>query len=133
MASIEGRELRLLLVEDSDDDAELIQLHLEEGGVPAAITRVDNRRSLGARLEEAGWDLVICDHHLPDLDSLRALEMVRQRRGDLPFIVVSGSIPEAEADEVRRLGARHVIDKKRLETLAPLVSREFGPTMGNRG
>ncbi|MBS1191219.1 MAG: diguanylate cyclase protein [Rhodocyclaceae bacterium] len=116
---------RLLLVEDSDDDAELIRLSLEQAGLAAAISRVSRREDLCRCLEEGGWDAVVCDHHLPDLDSLRALELVAARQAGLPFILVSGAIPDELAAEVLRRGARDFISKGDLGKLPAALGREL--------
>jgi EAL domain-containing protein (putative c-di-GMP-specific phosphodiesterase class I)/GGDEF domain-containing protein len=125
--------LRILLVEDCDDDAELLRLTLEEAGLDFSLTRVRDRAGLTSRLqcaERAGgrgncWDLAISDHHLHDLDSLAALAMIHAAQPDLPLIVISGAMDDAEAAEAMRLGARDFIDKHSLVKLLPVIRREL--------
>lgn len=125
--------LRILLVEDSDDDAELLRLTLVEAGLDFSLTRVRDRASLAGRLQCAGrsggrgncWDLAISDHNLPDLDSLTALAMIAEVQPSLPLIVISGAMSDAEAAAAMRLGARDFIAKHALVKLLPVIEREL--------
>lgn len=117
--------LKVLAVEDSDDDFELIRNELTEGGFTAMCERVETAMSLRAALEHKSWDMVICDHNLPALDSLSALKMVREVSENLPFIIVSGLIPDEVAIEAMRRGARDFICKDNLSKLVPVVEREL--------
>src|SRR5262245_26260511 len=88
------RTLRLLLVEDTDDDAVLIARSLRQAGFAPEIHRVETAAAFRAALREADWDLVISDHSLPQFSSTAALACLQESELDLPFIVVSGSIDE---------------------------------------
>ena len=85
--------LRVLAVEDSDDDVELIRNELAEGGFAVVHERVETAESLKAALEQESWDVVICDHNLPALNSISAMKIVREMAENVPFIIVSGLIP----------------------------------------
>src|SRR5215211_3686060 len=98
--------LRVLLVEDSEDDALLLLRELRRGGYEPLSERVDTAGDMEAALEERGWDLVIADHSMPEFSSSAALELLR-RKGfvDLPFIIVSGYIGENAAVAAMKAGA----------------------------
>src|SRR5512142_3349334 len=89
--------LRLLVIEDSADDAQLMVRAIERGGYDVQSERVENEPALRRALDTQQWELVICDYSLPSFSALRALEMVRTSGQDLPFIIVSGSIGEESA------------------------------------
>jgi two-component system, cell cycle sensor histidine kinase and response regulator CckA len=115
--------LRLLLLEDNPVDAELILTTLERAGIRHDAVRVDHREDFVSALEEHGFDLILADFCLPSFDGLSALEIVRSRHKDLPFIFVSGAIGEEVAIESLRKGATDYVLKQRLSRLAPAVGR----------
>lgn len=117
--------LRVLVVEDSEDDFELIRNELAEGGLTVLSERVETAASLKVALAHEFWDMVICDHDLPALDSLSALGIVREVAVNVPFIIVSGLIPDEVAIEAMRHGARDFIRKDNLSKLVPVVEREL--------
>ncbi len=114
--------LNILLIEDSKDDAFLLIEQLKRGGFAPDWKRVETEdefsSSVGPHL-----DLIISDFTLPQFSVLRALELLRQHRLDLPFIVVSGTIGEERAVECLKAGATDYLLKDRLSRLAPMVSR----------
>ncbi|MHB9106396.1 MAG: sensor histidine kinase [Armatimonadota bacterium] len=116
--------LRVLLIEDSDDDAVLLQAALEEGGLAVDVTRVQTEAELQDALTRP-WDVVVSDFRLPRFDGLAALRMVRAADADVPFILVSGAIGEEIAVEVMRAGAVDFVLKDHLLRLAPAVRREL--------
>jgi len=121
-----SQPLRVLLIEDSADDALLLKLELEADGFEPDITRVEHRAALEQALEQApdnGWGVVISDYNLPQFDGLEALDLVRRRAPDLPFILVSGAVGEEIAVEAMRAGAQDFILKHNLFRLAPAVRR----------
>jgi diguanylate cyclase (GGDEF)-like protein/PAS domain S-box-containing protein len=115
--------LRVLIIEDQPDDAELIAEYLRDAGLTAVWERVDTEAAFAAKLD-AGMDLIIADYHLPQFDAERALEMLKKRDLDIPFIVVSGTIGEDAAVAVMRSGARDYVFKENLSRLRPAVERE---------
>lgn len=119
--------LRLLLVEDSDDDARLVVRTVSRAGWDVDHDRVCARDDLAARLGDA-WDAVICDHGLPGFDSLSALACVREADPDLPFIIVSGSITEDAVVEAMNAGAGDYVTKHNLDRLVPALDRELSKT-----
>ncbi len=121
--------LRILLVEDSADDAELLRLALEESGMAVHLSRVGKRADLLQALQQDGWDLLICDHNLPDLDALAILALVAASRSSagrpaLPCLVLSGEISEQEALAALANGARACLSKDALHELVPTLQRE---------
>jgi two-component system, NarL family, sensor histidine kinase UhpB len=118
--------LRVLLVEDSEDDALLLLRELRRGGYEPFSERVDTAGDMEAALEERGWDLVIADHSMPEFSSSAALELLR-RKGfvDLPFIIVSGYIGEDAAVAAMKAGAHDYIMKDNLARLNTAIEREL--------
>jgi two-component system, NarL family, sensor histidine kinase UhpB len=118
--------LRVLLVEDSEDDALLLLRELRRGGYEPLCERVDTAGDMEAALDERGWDLVIADHSMPEFSSSAALELLR-RKGfvDLPFIIVSGRIGEDAAVAAMKAGAHDYIMKDNLARLNTAIEREL--------
>jgi CheY-like chemotaxis protein len=119
-----SRELRLLMIEDSEEDAELIRMELERAGYRVQCKRVQTEADLLVALEEP-WDLIISDFRMPGFDGLRAFAIYEQRRIDVPFIFVSGEIGEERAVEAMRAGARDYMLKDNLARLNVAVRREL--------
>jgi diguanylate cyclase (GGDEF)-like protein len=117
--------LRLLQVEDREDDAALVELALTRAGYDVLARRVDNAESLRRELHESEWDLVIADYTMPGFSGTKALAIVREQHPDLPFIFVSGTIGEDTAVAAMRTGAHDYIMKGNLARLAPAVEREL--------
>ncbi len=118
-----SQPLRVLILEDRPDDAELVVEHLRRAGLVAAFERVDTEAGFAAKLR-AGLDLILADYSLPQFDAPRALEMLKERDLDIPFIVVSGTVGEDAAVAVMRGGARDYVFKGNLSRLRPVIERE---------
>ncbi len=114
--------LRILLLEDSIQDAELIQDLLEADHFVCEVTRVQTRDEFLAALEDSGFDLILADYKLPSFDGLSALKLAQGARPDLPFIFVSG-FGEEIAIEALTSGATDYVLKTRLSRLVPSVQR----------
>lgn len=117
--------LRVLLVEDSEDDALLLERQLKRGGLDAITRRVDSAAALRAALTHQPWDVIITDHNLPGFDSHAALELVRASACDAPVIIVSGSIGEDLAVAAMKAGAADYLMKDNLARLVPAIEREL--------
>jgi PAS domain S-box-containing protein len=117
--------LRVLQVEDSEEDAELIVRELRRGGYAPEAHRIDTPHDLRRSLAERGWDLVISDYVMPSFTALEALAIVRASSLDLPFLIVSGTIGEETAVDALRAGAHDFLVKGRLARLTPAVEREL--------
>lgn len=118
------RPLRVLMIDDSQDEAELVLRELRRAGFAPVWRRVDDAASLTAALDEP-WEIVLCDYSMPGFGPLQALSIVRARGLDLPFILVSGTVGEEAAVEAMRAGVHDFVLKDRLARLAPAISREL--------
>jgi PAS domain S-box-containing protein len=120
------RRLRLLIVEDDENDAELLLLELRRGNFDVTWRRVDTADAMKERLDQNVWDLVVSDYSMPEFDAPRALAVLKESGLDLPFIVLSGTITEEEhAVEALRAGAHDFISKGNLARLLPAIDREL--------
>lgn len=119
-----GKPLRLLVVEDSEADAELLALAIRKGGYDVSYKRVDTREALRLSLVDS-WDLIVSDHSMPGFSGVAALSMVREKSPDVPFIFVSGTIGEDIAVDAMRIGAQDYIMKGNLTRLIPAIEREL--------
>jgi two-component system, cell cycle sensor histidine kinase and response regulator CckA len=115
--------LAILIVEDSADDAFLVERTLDKAGLRPRVRRVDDQAGVREALAGAHWDLVICDHHLPGLDPMEVLRMVAAHDAALPFILISGSAAEHEIVDAMHAGAWGFVSKQQLSRLAPLIAR----------
>ena len=118
-----AERLRVLVLEDYADDADLAVLELRRGGFEVEWTRVEVEADFRAALQEDRFDLVLADYNLPDIDARAALEVLRELAPDVPFIIVSGSIGEDTAVAAMQLGAADYILKDRLARLSQAVRR----------
>jgi PAS domain S-box-containing protein len=126
------KPLRVLIVEDAETDAALLEFELERLGYAVQGRRVDNANAMLEALEHQPWDLVIADYVLPGFDGLAALALVQQAGLDLPFIVVSGHITENAAVAAMKAGAHDYVMKDNLARLGPAVERELREARGRR-
>lgn len=118
-------KLRVLIVEDSPEDALLIVRELQRPGYDVSYERVDTELSLKQVLARGNWDIVLCDYTLPQLSGAVALHIVRQIEADLPFIFVSGTLGEDVAVEAMKSGVDDYVMKNNLKRLVPVVEREL--------
>lgn len=116
--------LRLLIIEDSEDDAELICMELERADFDVTWKRVETEDGFREALEES-WDLIISDFQMPDFDGLRAFAIYKECAVDIPFIFVSGALGEERAVQAMRAGARDYLLKGKLARLNVAVKREL--------
>jgi signal transduction histidine kinase len=120
-----NQPLRVLIVEDSESDAALLEIELRRGGYGPACHRVDTVEQMRSALEGQPWDLVIADYRMPRFDGLSALALVKQLGLDLPFIIVSGHITDETAVAAMKAGAHDYVMKDKLARLCPAVAREL--------
>src|SRR3977135_1566794 len=111
--------LRLLLIEDSEDDAALVVRALTFSGYHVVVERVETGAALVAALEKQSWDLAIADYAMPRFSGTAALELLRERDPDMPFIFVSGTIGDDAAVAALKTGAQDYIIKGNLKRLLP--------------
>ena len=124
--------LALLMVEDSQDDAELVVLELARAGFDVRFRRVDTEDAMRAALAAERWDLVMSDYSMPRFDAIAALRVLRGTGDDVPFIIVSGTITEEIAIAAMREGASDFFSKQRLARLPPVVERELREAAARR-
>src|SRR5215204_936106 len=121
-----GVPLRVLVVEDYEDDALLLLRELRRGGYDTVHERVDTAGAMEAALDGQEWDLVIADHSMPAFSSSAALELLRNKGfADLPFIIVSGQIGEQVAVGAMKAGAQDYLMKDNLARLNTAIEREL--------
>jgi len=117
--------LRILVVEDCEDDYDLLLLNLRQAGFEASAVRVETVAEIEAALARNEWQMVFSDYDLPGFDGLRVLELVRARDPEIPFLIVSGVIDEQQAVAAVKAGAQDYFFKGKLARLGPAVSREL--------
>ena len=120
-----GKALRVLIVEDSEDDAILVARELGRGGYELTYERVDTAAGMRDAFARLPWEAVIADYAMPYFNALVALEIARSHDPDIPFIVVSGTIGEDIAVETMRAGANDYVMKGNLARVAPAMEREL--------
>jgi PAS domain S-box-containing protein len=118
------RQLRVLLIEDSEFDAMLLVRHLQSRGFSIRHQRAATQPEMESALAEQEWDLVLCDYQMPHFAVLPALALLKRKGLDLPFIIVSGAIGEELAVDLLRAGAHDFIVKGKLSRLIPAIERE---------
>jgi PAS domain S-box-containing protein len=116
-------ELRILMLEDDDADAELIKHELHKANIAFESQRVDTKDAFRKKLFDFEPDLILADYTLPAFDGSSALRMVKEKYPDVPFIFVSGTIGEDFAIESLKSGATDYVLKDRLSRLVPAVNR----------
>jgi len=120
-----SQTLRVLLVEDSENDAALLELELERAGYQPVCQRVDTTEGMTLALQAQKWDLVIADYVMPRFNGLDALALVRAKDLDIPFIIVSGHITDSTAVAAMKAGAHDYVMKDNPARLGPAVQREL--------
>ena len=120
-----AKPLRVLFVEDSADDAELLARELRRGGFDVASARVETADAMRAAFGRETWDIVIADFRLPQFSAPDALRVIQALGVDLPFIIASGAIGEDTAAASLKAGAHDFVLKSNLARLVPAVEREL--------
>src|SRR5216684_1598800 len=119
-----GTALRVLFIEDSEDDTALQVRMLRQAGYDIDFKRVDSPSALKEVLDQR-WDLIISDYSMPHFTGTDALRLVRDRDSEIPFIFVSGTIGEDAAVAALKVGAQDYLMKANLSRLIPAVRREL--------
>jgi two-component system, cell cycle sensor histidine kinase and response regulator CckA len=120
-----NKGLKVLVVEDSEADAELLLHELSKAGYKPTARRVDSAAAMESALRQDDWDLIISDYVLPQFSGLEALKILQKRNLDIPFLVVSGKIGEEVAVEALKAGADDYLLKDRLARLPSAIEREL--------
>src|ERR1700741_4018956 len=117
--------LKALIVEDSEEDAQLLLSELRRGGYLVTFERVENAEQMRNALTQEKFDIVFADYSLPQFDAPHALELLKQSGHDIPFIIVSGTVSEDVAVQAMRSGAHDYLTKNNLKRLLAAVQREL--------
>lgn len=126
------RTLRILHLEDNGNDAELVAATLASEALPGEFVRVDSQAGFIAALETHDFDLILSDYSMPGFDGVRAHDIARARRPDIPFLFVSGTMGEEVAVDCLKDGATDYVLKHRLSRLAPAVRRALDESRNRR-
>jgi two-component system sensor histidine kinase EvgS len=120
-----GKPLRVLIVEDSENDALLLLRELKHSGYEPTYERVFTASALSAAIEKMEWDVVISDFVMPQFSGLEALKLIKRRGLDIPFIITSGKISDDTAVMSMKAGAADYLMKDNLTRLGPAIEREL--------
>ncbi len=119
------KTLRVLNIEDSERDVELLLRHLSRSGYEVIFDRVETSAEMRAALEREEWDVILCDYSMPQFSALGALALLKGMGLDIPFIIISGTVGEVLAVEAMRAGAHDYLMKDNLARLGPVIEREM--------
>jgi DNA-binding NtrC family response regulator len=117
--------LRILIIEDSENDTLLLLRALRKGGYEPVFNRVQTEETMREALQEEAWDLFLSNHNMPRFSVFGALKVYQESRLDIPFIIVSGFMDEETIREAMKSGAHAYIKKWNLEDLIPTIQREL--------
>ncbi len=122
-----SKHLGVLLVEDNDDDAFLLERHFRRAGYDPQITRVETAADMSNALAALAGrcDVILCDYSLPSFSAPEALHLLKRTPYDVPFIVLSGAVTEETAVAAMRAGAHDYVSKQNLARLVPAIEREI--------
>jgi PAS domain S-box-containing protein len=122
---MKNQSLRVLIVEDSEDDALLIIRELKKGGYHPVYERVETGETMQKALKEKQWDIILCDYKMPEFNAPSAIALLKELNIDIPLIVVTGKIGEETAAECMHSGAKDYIINDNLFRLCPAIDREL--------
>ena len=119
------KSLRVLLVEDSKDDADLLLHELARGGYDVVAERVETAEAMRSALQRESWNIVLSDYSMPTFSAPEALKVLHESNRDVPFIIISGTIGEEAAVAALKAGASDFLVKGKLARLIPALEREL--------
>jgi PAS domain S-box-containing protein len=122
---MQDKPLRVLMIEDSEDDVLLMIRELKKGGYNPVYERIETAANLRNALQDKEWDIILCDYKMPQFIAPSAIAIIKELNIDTPCIVISGTIGEDTAVECMRLGAHDYLMKGRLSRLCPAIEREL--------
>src|SRR4029077_2493808 len=117
--------LRVLIVEDSEDDASLTLRALEKGGFAPSFERVETEEGMRDALDRSPWEVILSDYTMPRFNAPAAFMLLRGSELDIPFIIISGTVGEETAVAAMRLGVQDYLTKGNLARLVPAIEREL--------
>lgn len=124
--------IRVLIIDDSEDDCLLLVRQLKKGGFRPTYERVDIAEAMIDALDNHPWDLILCDYSMPGFSAFSALEIYNQNGFDMPFIIVSGTIADEVAVDAMKAGAHDYIMKNNMARLNPAIERELREARNRR-
>lgn len=127
-----GHPVRVLIVEDSMDDADLMVRHLRKGGFKPKTQRVESAAGLVSAIQNNLWDIVLCDHNMPGFDSVEALNILNDSDLDIPFLLISDALPKDVASMLIENGAKATLSKQEMGALVPAVVKELQHSMSKK-
>ena len=119
------KPLRVLLIEDSEDDAVLILRELRKAGYTPVSERVETEYTMRSALSSQKWDIILSDYNMPEFCAAEALSVYRECGIEVPFIIVSGAVGEEKAVQLMKEGAHDYVMKDNLQRLVPAIEREL--------
>ena len=119
------KPIRVLIVDDSEDDGLLLVRNLKNGGFSPSYEQLDTAEAMIKALDNQTWDVILCDNSMPTFDASSALELYKDKGLDLPFIIVSGTIADEAAVAAMKAGAHDYIMKGNLARLSSAIDREL--------
>ena len=119
------KPIRVLIVDDSEDDGLLLVRNLKNGGFSPSYEQVDTAEAMSKALDNQTWDVILCDNSMPTFDASSALDLYKDKGLDLPFIIVSGTIADETAVAAMKAGAHDYIMKGNLARLSSAIDREL--------
>jgi PAS domain S-box-containing protein len=122
---MKDKSLRVLIIEDSENDTLLIIRNLKKGGYNPLHERVETAAAMKKALKEKQWDIILCDYSLSKFNAPSAIAILKETNIDIPLIVITGAIGEETAAECMRLGAQDFIMKGNMSRLCPAIAREL--------
>ena len=124
-------QLRVLIIDDNEDDALLLVRELRRAGYDPAFARVDTEAQLLEALREK-WDIVLSDYNLPRFGVLEALRLLQAKAPDIPFIAISGTVTETTILTALKAGAGDYLMKDNLTRLGSAVDRQLKEAAGRK-
>src|SRR5690348_7789803 len=128
-----GKPLRVLIIDDSKADTELLLRELRHSGYDVEFERVESSEALKVVLTEKTWDLILSDYALSKFSALGALEILKTSHLDLPFIIISGTVDEETAVAALKAGANNFLSKGNFAKLGPIIEQELQEAEIRRG
>ena len=119
------KPIRVLIIEDSEDDVLIVGRELRRAGYEPVLERVETMASMRAALQTKEWDVILCDYLMPTFNAPQALNLYNEMNLDIPFIIVSGSIGEDEGVQAMKAGAHDYLMKGKLARLVPAIEQEM--------
>jgi len=127
-----NKPIRVLIVEDSEDDTLLLVRQLKKEGYNPTYNQVDTAEAMSDAFEKQTWDVILCDNSIPGFSTFEAFDLYKEKMLDLPFIIVSGAIVYENAVAIMKAGAHDYILKNDLAKLAPTIYRALCKTKNRK-